>query len=1219
MNTWGFWTILRRVGIFASLALHLCAARGGEAPAPWHHPLYLGNGGLWRRRIAVEIRNPAARDIAGEPVSVRVGTGVGELALAGVRAESLRVCDPGGTEFLYLLLGPDARPVAAGPIPEGATLALPAECGAGATATVYVYFDNPSAWAVPDYLPSAGGLLNPGVEDGVGNTASGWHHDPNDAQHRTYWVEEHPHAGRKCLKTVVDEGAEHTWIATRQRGIHLIGGASYVMTAWVKAENVKGNAGWYIHVGNEKNTMILSPMLYAGEGTYGWIQVRAEFTAPAEANLADLGTVLRGTGTAWFDDIELACGAESNLTVAAGAVERLEFREEGGEAPWLDPPAGGARFDYRVPLRIVNLTDRPTGNGLVSVDLSSALARLQNRIDEASMTLAYGGQSVPFFRMPDTLLFEGDAPPRTVRTYSLYFVARQGTATSTAAAAPTGGLAANPALPGASEAERRTHMSHRDYEALLRSARNLVVNGDFEAGDALPDGWPGGAEGEKPAGTEMGLADAGLFGRRCARIHIPDSATPAWTGWRQDVPVQPGRSYLFSAWLRTENIAPNAQLHAHFRNAAGELCATKKHTGAGPALNGTRDWTLLSGLFTMPEDIAFFQLHLTLLATGTLWHDGVVLAEVVAGEAGALESRTAPAAGPGVAVWPVPAVVKVFREDVPPPIVPAARISAARNEVEPLQLAVRGGRDLGRVRVAVDVPRGPNGTRLDEVETGIVGFVPVDCKTNYYSSSQPVWQRMIPRTAGACDGWPGRWPDPILPRAEFDLEADSTQPLWLTVSVPENAPAGDYAGTVRLVRGEETLAAVPFVVTVRDFALPAESHVKAIYDCRQNSAHWHREGVSREDRLVELWRFMAGRRLCPDTIPVAPKLSYADGKVAADFAEYDRLAGIYFDELRFPHAYTPWLFYCFGWGHLPGNKFGEKPYEGEYPYEGVDRAVLRPAFVQAYQACLKAFWDHLKAKGWDRRVVLYISDEPFDREPEIRAQMKALCAMIHGVDPGIRIYSSTWHQQPEWEDSLDVWGIGHYGIVPEAKIRDLQAKGATIWWTTDGQMCTDTPYCAIERLLPHYCFQYGAEAYEFWGVDWLTYDPFQYGWHRFLIHNFGPGSDPHYVRYPNGDGFLLYPGAPIGVPGPVTSVRFEQAREGVEDYEYLFLLRQRLEAARAAGRDVAAAEQALAQAGALVSMPCAIGRYSTRILPDPGALYAAREAVALAIEALGAR
>ena len=101
----------------------------------------------------------------------------------------------------------------------------------------------------------------------------------------------------------------------------------------------------------------------------------------------------------------------------------------------------------------------------------------------------------------------------------------------------------------------------------------------------------------------------------------------------------------------------------------------------------------------------------------------------------------------------------------------------------------------------------------------------------------------------------------------------------------------------------------------------------------------------------------------------------------------------------------PALFYLFGWAFPPSDKFGEKPYPGEYPYEGADRSKLRPEYKKAYQLVLKTFWDHLKEKGWADRFILYLSDEPHEadknngKSDDIKIQMKALCDMIHEVDP----------------------------------------------------------------------------------------------------------------------------------------------------------------------------------------------------------------------------
>jgi hypothetical protein len=107
-----------------------------------------------------------------------------------------------------------------------------------------------------------------------------------------------------------------------------------------------------------------------------------------------------------------------------------------------------------------------------------------------------------------------------------------------------------------------------------------------------------------------------------------------------------------------------------------------------------------------------------------------------------------------------------------------------------------------------------------------------------------------------------------------------------------------------------------------------------------------------------------------------------------------------------------------------------------------------------------------------------------------------------------------------------------------------------------------------------------------------------------------------WVRYPNGDGFLIYPGHPVGCDGPLSSIRLEQAREGVEDYEYLYLLRQLTQKAKAAGKDVAAAAAALSRADRLVTIPNAGGCYSSKILAEPEEIYRLKEEVGTAIEGL---
>ena len=96
-----------------------------------------------------------------------------------------------------------------------------------------------------------------------------------------------------------------------------------------------------------------------------------------------------------------------------------------------------------------------------------------------------------------------------------------------------------------------------------------------------------------------------------------------------------------------------------------------------------------------------------------------------------------PGSGERVRFWQVPAVVKVFPDDDPPRRITPARIAVARNEREPLQLAVP---EPDREKERSPGGRSPcraGGSPAGQLETGVVGYVPVDHATGYYQSKSP--------------------------------------------------------------------------------------------------------------------------------------------------------------------------------------------------------------------------------------------------------------------------------------------------------------------------------------------------------------------------------------------------------------------------------------------------------------------------------------------------
>ncbi len=1200
--------------VLLTAALACCTLSAAE----WQHPLWLGRGDVWRARFPVTVSNPSGTALEGDPVALPVGTAPGQAPLAGARAEALRVTDANGTQLLFGLWTPNqSTAFTTGAIPAGATLVLPAVCAPSTSTTYTVYFDNPRAWGLADAYPKrVVADLNGDFEKGADGQPLGWQTGQTTPRHRLAWSDEKPFSGTRCLKAETDAQAEAAWFGFVRSDFAVVPGAHCTIRVRVRGANVKGTAGWYVHIGDEKNPQRVNQTARTGEGTFDWKEQVIAFTVPEGATRLQTGSVLHGTGTAWYDALTFETDKEPpRATARAGAVERLTLQERGADAPWL-PSAhrqphwigrlaapflshrtAAPEWAYRLPVRLVNLRAEPAADLLAVVDLNSAA----RGIAVPKFLLTLDGAPVETCRLGDRLLFSCAPAARTALTYYLYV-------------ADTGAKE-TPAKPNASAlgsdipsdqilADRLGETDAQAFAKLLNSPVNLVKNPDFESGADAPDGW---THSTPQPGVTFSLGSPGGFGKRYARLSVPPAAKDDWRGWYQSVPVKPGHSYLYGAWLACEALQGTANLNAHLRTAKGAV-ASGGFLGAGAPISGDTPWTPMFGTVTVPQEATQFQMHLTMNDRGTLKHDGAFLAECL--EAATGDPETPALDRKAFKIWPVDPVIKVFRETLPPlePAPPA--IALARNEEEALQLALRAGRDIPDLRVEVQAPKNTRGQSLSDFTVGWVGYVPIDHRTAYYNLKTPAWELKFPTGAGASDGWSGWWPDPICPTASGSLAANQTQPVWISFKTASDTPPGLYTGQVRLVAGGKSIAALPFTVTVWDFALPQTPSCAAIYDLRLNE-HWLADGTPADVQRDRIMRFMASKKVCPDEPEAALRFTRdAQGKVTCDFSAYDQAAQRYFGELKFPTAYMPNFFYLFGWEHPPKDILKEKPFEGEYPYTAADRTRLRPAYTAAYQDCLRLYWEHVKAKGWSDKLVLYISDEPFLTKPHIIAQMKALCDMIHAVDPKIRIYSSTWRHCPEWNGYLDIWGVGHYGCFPVSEMRARKAAGERIWFTTDGQMCTDTPFCAVERLLPHYCFKYGADAYEFWGVSWLTYDPWRFGWHRYIHQSSTPGES-YDVRYPNGDGYLLYPGGPAGVTGPVTTVRLEAARDGVEDFDYLKMLQARADT----GGDREAA-RILADFGALLDIPNAGGRYSSKILPDPMRLAALRLRAGAALERL---
>ena len=105
----------------------------------------------------------------------------------------------------------------------------------------------------------------------------------------------------------------------------------------------------------------------------------------------------------------------------------------------------------------------------------------------------------------------------------------------------------------------------------------------------------------------------------------------------------------------------------------------------------------------------------------------------------------------------------------------------------------------------------------------------------------------------------------------------------------------------------------------------------------------------------------------------------------------------------------------------------------------------------------------------------------------------------------------------------------------------------------------------------------------------------------------------------NGEGRFLYPpqgsaGTNAGprLDGPVNSVRWENLRDGMEDYEYFWMLKQAIDRAAANGGN----SSLLSEARRLLVVPPEVSTDLTHFTTDPRLMLAHRDRVARMIEQL---
>ncbi len=540
----------------------------------------------------------------------------------------------------------------------------------------------------------------------------------------------------------------------------------------------------------------------------------------------------------------------------------------------------------------------------------------------------------------------------------------------------------------------------------------------------------------------------------------------------------------------------------------------------------------------------------------------------------------------------------------------AAELSAAKNDYEAVQLVIKAGEQpLVGLSASVGPLAGPGGAVIEakHVELSQVFYHYVETPTD--------------RT-GIRDWWPDALP-PL--NAPLDIPAGQNQPVWVLVYVPEDAVAGEYSGTVTL-KADGFSAETPLRLRVWDFALPRKNNLDTAFGLSLGAiAQYHRLKTENDKRQVweKYLALMSRSRLSPyDPVPMDPiRVSFkpdADPPHAElDFEAFDREFARVTEKYHFTNHRLP----VQGMG---GGTFHDRVDPSIGPY-----AAGNPQYETTFASYVGQLEKHLREKGWLDMMYVYWFDEPDPKDYQFVADgMNRLKRYAPGLPRMLT-------EQPEdnvLTGTVDIWcPVSHnYDAAEAAKCR---ARGERIWW----YVCCGpkAPYCTL--FIDHPATELRVWHWQTWQRDivgtlvwasnyWTSsaaypdshQNPYEdpMGW----VSGY---STPKGTKraWGNGDGRFIYPPLAAATPEiagdgpvldpPVSSIRLEMLREGVEDYEMLHLLRSLV------NRQVnTLAADVRARYEALLDVPPEITADMTTFTTDPEPIHARRAEIAGAIEQL---
>ena len=390
------------------------------------------------------------------------------------------------------------------------------------------------------------------------------------------------------------------------------------------------------------------------------------------------------------------------------------------------------------------------------------------------------------------------------------------------------------------------------------------------------------------------------------------------------------------------------------------------------------------------------------------------------------------------------------------------------------------------------------------------------------------------------------YPDRLGNSATLAIEANTTRPVWIEVSIPRDAAAGTYKGTLT-INCDGTTFKLPYTVEVVNRTLPEPKEWAFHLDLWQNPyavARYYEVPLWSKEHFDLMRPLMtelanAGQKVITTSIIRHPwnsqtydpfesmigKYKALDGSWSYDYTVFDQwvefMMSCGIDEQIDCYTLVPWG-YKFDYYDVASHSIKEIACEPG-----------TPAYEDLIFPFLKDFAAHLKAKGWFARTCIAMDERPMK-------QLQAAREVVRRADPGYRLKGAV-NYSPEVVDLMyDISITFRHGELPEGVVEDRQANN---------QLTTFYTCCNPERPNTFTFSPLPESAFLGWHAAAIGVD----GYLRWAYCSWPPQpcQDTRYGKgWSSGDTFLHYPGQP--------SIRWQRLVEGIQQYEKIRLLRPSL-------------------------------------------------------------